>query len=725
MPPRPPLRATRAMVDDGPRDPDLAQRRRLQRGGASRGRASSTRATTSTRSSSSTRCRPTARPRSRNASPTSSSATSQHGHAEPSRELAAARSSGDWILILDADEKMSDLLKAELREPRRARHRRLLDQQVEPGRRRRGEHRRALPPRAQDPDPLRSRGPTAARRPCPTTSSTSSASASSTRRRSPSRSTTTPATSGSRSRKTAPTSAKRNWLQHNRTLRAERARERRTRSRSARARRLPSACSSSATSPIELAGRSVSSAERAAPQGERQRVRPPAGGSTRPWSRSPAGMHAATLRSVAGLVRPGGVIVGTVARRAQPPPHGGVHRRAASRTDVASSATPHHRRHDPARAAATTSPPPASTPSLTIVRDGWLKPGRAAPGRERQRRRVRGLPAQARHGGRGRGADRRGVRLRRRAHRQDARPPTLLRRPRRPPGRGSRSALRTRCARRRPQQDYELVVVASQRVRAAARGRALGRRLPSRPVSRRGGTPARAPREASCSCSPPPRRCPSLAGSTPWSRRYRSRPDTGCAGSKILAEDGTIGHAGLVLGPDRIPYRLYEGEPADAAYVNRPRIMPAVLAEGMVTSRAQFVAIGGFDETLGEDLADADYCMRLRARGCPVLYAPAGCAALAAAPGARHAQARFRRSAREFATRWSPTAFRSDALVCRADGRDANWEWNRSWRLPRPTAPQRRRTCPRSPGAATSSSRAATPRRRSPPSRRSTTRACT
>ena len=38
----------------------------------------------------------------------------QHGHAEPSRELAAARSSGEWILILDADEKMSDLLKAEL-----------------------------------------------------------------------------------------------------------------------------------------------------------------------------------------------------------------------------------------------------------------------------------------------------------------------------------------------------------------------------------------------------------------------------------------------------------------------------------------------------------------------------------------------------------------------------------------------------------------------------------
>ncbi|MBV9951176.1 MAG: glycosyltransferase, partial [Acidimicrobiia bacterium] len=39
-----------------------------------------------------------------------------HGHAEPSRELAAARSTGDWLLILDADERMSDQMKAELRD---------------------------------------------------------------------------------------------------------------------------------------------------------------------------------------------------------------------------------------------------------------------------------------------------------------------------------------------------------------------------------------------------------------------------------------------------------------------------------------------------------------------------------------------------------------------------------------------------------------------------------
>jgi hypothetical protein len=169
---------------------------------------------------------------------------------------------------------------------------------------------------------------------------------------------------------------------------------------------------------------------------------------------------------------------------------------------------------------------------------------------------------------------------------------------------------------------------------------------------------------------------------------FGTRPDTGCVGSKILGEDGTIAHAGLVLGPDRVPYRVYEGAPADAPYVNRPRIMPAVLAEGMVTSRATFVAIGGFDESLGDDLADADYCMRVRARGRPALYAPNAAlrSPLHMVPGTR---ASFRSSAREFAARWSPAVLRSDSVVCAADDRDTNEQWLRSWRLPRSAAPAR------------------------------------
>ena len=167
---------------------------------------------------------------------------------------------------------------------------------------------------------------------------------------------------------------------------------------------------------------------------------------------------------------------------------------------------------------------------------------------------------------------------------------------------------------------------------------------------------------------------------------HRSRPDTGAVGSKVVAEDGTVEHAGLVLGSNRVPYRIYQGDPATAPNVNRPRVVPAVVAEGMVTARARFVEIGGFDETLGEDLADADLCLRLRARGLPIIYSPA--AALRSRPRSMPGmREHFRRSAREFVARWAPTTVRSDELVCMADGRNVAWEASRSWRLPRPSGP--------------------------------------
>jgi glycosyltransferase involved in cell wall biosynthesis/tetratricopeptide (TPR) repeat protein len=163
-----------------------------------------------------------------------------------------------------------------------------------------------------------------------------------------------------------------------------------------------------------------------------------------------------------------------------------------------------------------------------------------------------------------------------------------------------------------------------------------------------------------------------------------SRPDTGVVGSKVIGLDGTVEHAALALGPDRIPYRVYQGDDAHAPHVSRGRIMPAVAAEGMITARLRFVQVGGFDETLGEDLADADLCLRLRARGLPILYA-ANAALRSRGRLAAGTRGGFARSAREFAARWSPTTSRSDELVCLADGRSTTQEWNRSWRLPRPS----------------------------------------
>ncbi|HXN59801.1 MAG TPA: glycosyltransferase [Acidimicrobiales bacterium] len=168
---------------------------------------------------------------------------------------------------------------------------------------------------------------------------------------------------------------------------------------------------------------------------------------------------------------------------------------------------------------------------------------------------------------------------------------------------------------------------------------------------------------------------------------HQSRPDSGATGSKVTAPDGTVEHAGLVLGPDRIPYRLYQGEDSGAARVNRPRIMPSLAGEGMATGRSTFVELGGFDETFGEDLAESDYCMRLRSRGLPILYA-AGAELRLPIRILSGTRGRFGQSVRQFVARWKPNTFRSDELVCLVDEGDANSEWNRSWRLPRPSVPR-------------------------------------
>ena len=166
---------------------------------------------------------------------------------------------------------------------------------------------------------------------------------------------------------------------------------------------------------------------------------------------------------------------------------------------------------------------------------------------------------------------------------------------------------------------------------------------------------------------------------------YRSQPDIGAAGSKVVADDDTVEHAGLVLGPDAIPYRIYQGDAATAHRVTRARIVPAVAGDGLITERRRFVEIGAFDEALGDDLADADLCLRLRARGLPIVYSAASVlrVRLRSLSGTR---GQFRRSVREFTTRWASAA-RSDAVVCNSDGAYWSNEWDRSWRLPRPSAP--------------------------------------
>ena len=606
----------------------------------------------------------------------------QHGHAEPSRELAASRSSGEWILILDADEKMSDLLKAELPG--------LVERETDGYWIQKSnvvdgtevstiQHFRLVRKARVRFDPTPHGGATAV--------------SDNVERFEPigiihEKSVAEQVYDDARYERLAleddaPTSSKRSWLAHNRTLRAERERRRRS--------DLEALVPADATHvlvvgdvPIELPGSSISRVNGADP-GVLTRAATAPSPNGKQFDAAVLALTGndalTTVRSVAALVRREGVIVGTVpavrnrrriersvaallsddAQPGPPPPAGG-----STRRDLLNELT----------AAG------LDVSWMSLVRDGWLNPVALRPDGsgsvvESEQFLLRSVSADV--------AEELTAEeiifaaVCRAPKREPACSVVLVALPGADPQQCA-DALRATA----PEHAHEIVIVRSGLGEApivGARSVVVPEETGLAAMRNAGARAARGELLVFISADAVP-----LPG---WLdalvHAYRSRLDTGAVGSKILAEDGTIGHAGVVLGPDRIPYRLYEGAAATAPHVNRPRIMPAVLAEGMVTSRARFVEVGGFDETLGEDLTDADYCLRLRARGHPILYAPSAalCSPLRPAPGTREA---FRRSAREFATKWSPASFRSDELVCQADGRDANWEWNRSWRLPRPAA---------------------------------------
>ncbi len=588
-----------------------------------------------------------------------------HGHAEPSRELAATRSSGDWILILDADETMSDRLKRELR----GMVKRDVDgywiqkeNSVDGVERGKIHHFRLVRKNRARFDPRPHGGAHSVTDNVETLDWT-----------------------GIVHEKTveeqiyddvryermaleddAPASSKRNWLSHNHVLREERQR----RPRADLEQLLPAGATRLLVLgdvSVELAGWDVermdhADVSRIARAGSVVRS---AGEAFDAAILSSTGDDLpAVLPILAGLVRPGGVIVGTVPaarnrRRledlvsgvlsdgAGPQPAEG---RGSSRSELASEL----------------SAAGLDARWLRLVRDGHLDPlalrpdaiGAVVESDDFVLRRVSAEVAEELTAQEIVFAA---------AHRFETKAPLCSLIVADVAGEGT-ARFAAALSESAPECEYELVVASPQASllatwNAGARA-ASGELLVF----------------VSADAVPLPGWLDALV------EVQLSRPNTGATGSKVVGLDGTVEHAGLVLDGDRIPYRAYQGDDPLEPQVNRARIVPAVAGEGMVTARSSFVAVGGFDETLGQDLAEADLCLRLRARGRPILYAPNAAVRSRgrSAPGAR---GDFLRSAREFATRWSPTTVRSDELMYLIDGRLTHVECNRAWRLPRPSGP--------------------------------------
>jgi GT2 family glycosyltransferase len=104
------------------------------------------------------------------------------------------------------------------------------------------------------------------------------------------------------------------------------------------------------------------------------------------------------------------------------------------------------------------------------------------------------------------------------------------------------------------------------------------------------------------------------------------RPTVGAVGALLLYEDGTIQHAGAVLGPGGLAVNGHAGCPGDgpgyAGQVVTVNNYLSVAGTCLMTRRGLFAEMNGFDEALPGDYEDVDLCLRLHERGYRNVYLP-------------------------------------------------------------------------------------------------------
>ncbi|MGC1321236.1 MAG: glycosyltransferase [Candidatus Udaeobacter sp.] len=104
------------------------------------------------------------------------------------------------------------------------------------------------------------------------------------------------------------------------------------------------------------------------------------------------------------------------------------------------------------------------------------------------------------------------------------------------------------------------------------------------------------------------------------------RPEVGAVGARLINPNNTIEHAGLVLGVNGIAQSAFHGFPAEHPGVNRrlqmTRNYSAVSGACMLTRRDVFQQVGGFDETLSNEFAEIDLCLKMRRAGYLIVYTP-------------------------------------------------------------------------------------------------------
>jgi GT2 family glycosyltransferase len=110
---------------------------------------------------------------------------------------------------------------------------------------------------------------------------------------------------------------------------------------------------------------------------------------------------------------------------------------------------------------------------------------------------------------------------------------------------------------------------------------------------------------------------------------HSQRQEIGAVGAQLLYADGTIQHAGVVLGVRGVAghahkYRLAK-QVGDFAFPQLIRNYSAVTAACLMIRKTVYAEIGGMEERLAVTFNDVDLCLRLRTRGYLIVYTPYAC----------------------------------------------------------------------------------------------------
>jgi GT2 family glycosyltransferase len=104
------------------------------------------------------------------------------------------------------------------------------------------------------------------------------------------------------------------------------------------------------------------------------------------------------------------------------------------------------------------------------------------------------------------------------------------------------------------------------------------------------------------------------------------RKEVGVAGCKLLYDNDTIQHAGVIIGLGGAAGHVLVGEDRDGPgyfnYVNMLNQYSALTGACFMVRTSVFDEVGGFDESFGTEYNDVDFCLKIIEAGYRNLYVP-------------------------------------------------------------------------------------------------------